>query len=296
MAKKLKIGFIGLGLMGKPMAHNLLRKGFQVTGYNRSKQPLLDLEKKGLNIANNPKEVAEQSDVIILMLTSVKESSIVIYKKNGLVEGLKRGKIILDMSTSNPEEAIKLGKRLFKKGIYFLDAPVSRGQKAAVKGQLSVMVGGNEKIFKKCMPIFKAVGTKIFYLGPLGSGLYVKALNNFTYAMNLVSATQGIKMLKKKGIGLKKAIEVITNSSGQNQALSSSINRNIGNPDPRINFYLKHMKKDVGIFDDVMKAQKVDHLFSSQVSRFMKKMAKQYGDKDAMYIFEHIVLKNRKIK
>jgi 2-hydroxy-3-oxopropionate reductase len=295
MAKKLNIGFIGLGLMGKPMARNLMKKGFSVTGYNRSKQPLQELEKEGLNIARNSKEVAEQSEVIILMLPSVKDSVKIIYRKNGLIEGLKRGKIVLDMSTSNPEETIKLGKRLHKKGVHLLDAPVSRGQKAAVSGQLSVMVGGDKKIFTKCIPVFKSVGTKIFYLGPLGAGLYVKALNNFTYAMNLLSAAQGMKMLKKKGIDLKKATRVITDSSGQNQALSSSINRNLGKAHPTINFYLKYMKKDVGIFDDIMKAQKIDHLFASDVSRFFNKMSKQYGDEDAMYIFEHLVLKNKKV-
>lgn len=296
MAKKLTVGFIGLGLMGKPMAANLLKKGFSVTGYNRSRQSLLDLNKKGLVIAKNPKKVAEQSEVIILMLPSVKDSVKIIYQKNGLMEGLKRGNIILDMSTSNPEETIKLGKRLRKKGVHLLDAPVSRGQGAAVKGQLSVMAGGEKRIFAKCMPIFEAVGTKIFYLGPLGAGLYVKALNNFTYAMNLVSATQGIIMLKKKGINLKKAVQVIANSSGDNQALSVSINRNLGAAHPTINFYLKYMKKDVGIFDDIMKAQKVDHLFASDVSKFFIKMSKKFGDEDAMYIFEHLVLNNKKVK
>ncbi|MBU0612586.1 NAD(P)-dependent oxidoreductase [Patescibacteria group bacterium] len=296
MAKKLKVGFIGLGLMGKPMAGNLLKKGFSVSGYNRSKQSLQELEKKGLKIAKNPKEVAEQSEAIILMLPSVKDSVKIIYQKSGLIEGLIKGKIVLDMSTSNPEETIKLGKRLRKKGVHLLDAPVSRGQRAAVKGDLSVMVGGEKRLFEKCLPIFKAVGTKIYYLGPLGSGLYVKALNNFTYAMNLVSATQGVKMLKQKGIDLKKAVQVIANSSGDNQALSMSINRNLGKAHPKINFYLKYMKKDVGIFNDVMKTQKVDHLFASEVSNFFKKMAKQYGEEDAMYIFEYLILQNKKVK
>ena len=183
--KKTNIGFIGLGMMGKYMAKNLLKNNYKVTGYNRSKEVLNKLKKAGLNIAASAKEVAEQSEVIILMLPSAKETNRVILGKNGLAQGLKKGTIVIDMSTSNPAETTKIMKRLKKKGVTMLEAPVSRGQRAAVNGTLSIMVGGDKKCFQKCLPIFKAMGEYIVYLGPFGSGMYVKSLNNFIFAMNL---------------------------------------------------------------------------------------------------------------
>ena len=292
--KKYKLGFIGLGMMGKYMAKNLLKNKYKVTGYNRSKQVLKELQKSGLDIATSPKQVALQSDIVILMLPSAKETGQIIFGKNGLVQGLKRGQIVVDMSTSNPVETTKLMKRLKKKGIHMLEAPVSRGQGAAVNGTLSVMVGGDKKSFQKCLAIFKAMGEYIVHLGPFGSAMYVKALNNFLYAMNLLASSQGLVIMKKNKVDMAKAIEVISESSGQNQAISTSIRSRLGQKHPSINFYLKHMAKDMKIFYDVTKNQKVQHLLAKPVVDFMSKMAKKYNDKDAMYIYEHFVLKNKR--
>ena len=151
--KKIKLGFIGLGMMGKYMAKNLLKNNYQVIGYNRSKKILDELKKSGLNIAKTPKQVAEESDVIILMLPTSKETNQVIFGKNGLTAGLTKGQIVIDMSTSNPVETTKIMKRLKTKGIIMIEAPVSRGQKAAVKGTLSIMAGGNKKAYQKSSKI-----------------------------------------------------------------------------------------------------------------------------------------------
>ena len=293
--KKTNIGFIGLGMMGKYMAKNLLKNNYKVTGYNRSKEVLNKLKKAGLNIAASAKEVAEQSEVIILMLPSAKETNRVILGKNGLAQGLKKGTIVIDMSTSNPAETTKIMKRLKKKGVTMLEAPVSRGQRAAVNGTLSIMVGGDKKCFQKCLPIFKAMGEYIVYLGPFGSGMYVKSLNNFIFAMNLLACTQGLVIMKKNKIDLRKAIDVICESSGDNTAMSSSIRRNLSKKDPAIGFYLKYMAKDMNIFNEVVKDQKVNHALSKPVLDFFAKMSKKYGEEDAMYIFEHFVQKNRKV-
>ncbi len=292
--KKQKLGFIGLGLMGKYMAKNLLKNDYQVVGFNRSKEVLYELEKSGLNIAKNPKEVAEKSEIVILMLPSSKETNQVIFSKNGLAEGLKKSQIVIDMSTSNPVETKKIMKILKKKGVIMMDAPVSRGQRAAVSGTLSVMVGGDKKSFLKCLPIFKSMGEYITYLGPFGSGMYVKALNNFLFAMNLLASTQGLIIMKKNKIDIKKAVEVISESSGNNSAIGDSIKSRLGQKHPSINFYLKYMSKDMNIFNEVVKNQKVNHVLAKPVSDFFNKISKKYGDKDAMYIFEHFVLNNKK--
>ncbi|MBU2542177.1 NAD(P)-dependent oxidoreductase [Patescibacteria group bacterium] len=230
--KKIKIGFIGLGMMGKYMAKNLLKNKYQVVGYNRSKKVLIELKKLGLNITNSPKEVAEQSDIIILMLPSDKDTKRVVFGKNGLAQGLKKGQVVIDMSTSNPVETTKIMKQLKKKKVIMMDAPVSRGQKAAVSGTLSIMVGGDKKSYKRCLPIFKAMGEYVAYLGPFGSGMYVKSLNNFIFAMNLLACSQGLAIMKKNKIDLRKSIDIICESSGDNKALRSSIKRNLNKKHP----------------------------------------------------------------
>ncbi len=292
--KKYKLGFIGLGQMGKFMAVNLIKNGYKVTGFNRSKKVLNELEKFGLIVANNPKQVALASEVVILMLPSSQETKQVVFGKNGLLAGLKKGQIVVDMSTSNPIETIKIMKVLKKKGAIMLDAPVSRGQRAAVKGTLSIMVGGDKKAFQKCLPIFKSMGTYVVYLGKFGSGLYVKALNNFIFAMNLLASTQGLMIMKKNKIDLRKAVEVISESSGKNAALSDSIKKRLGEKHPKINFYLKYMAKDMNIFNEVVKNQKVNNVLAKPVLDFFNKLAKKYGNEDTMYIFEHFILKGHK--
>jgi len=292
--KKTKIGFIGLGMMGKYMAKNLIKNNYQVTGYNRSKKVLAELKKTGLVVSDSPKQVAEKCDVVILMLPTHKETNDVVFGKNGLNQGLTKGQIVIDMSTSNPAETTKIMKRLKKKGVIMMDAPVSRGQKAAVNGTLSIMTGGEKKAFQKCLPIFKSMGTFVVHLGPFGSGMYVKAFNNFLFAMNLLASTQGLLIMKKNKIDFKKAIEVISESSGENQGLSFDIKNNLGKKHPTIGFYLKYMTKDVGIFDQVVKDQKISHSVAKPVLDFYKKMSKDYGDEDTMYLFEHLALKGEK--
>ena len=291
--KKQKIGFIGLGLMGKYMALNLLKNNYQVVGFNRSKKVLNQLKKSGLKIAKNSKEVAEQSDVVILMLPTHKETNQVIFGKDGLIKGLKKGQIVIDMSTSNPVETKKIFNSLKKKGIIMMDAPVSRGQGAAVSGTLSIMVGGDKKTFQKCLPIFKSMGKYITYLGPFGSGMYVKALNNFLYAMNLLASTQGLMIIKKNKVDLKNAVKVISESSGTNDAISFSIKNQIGQKNPSINFYLKYMAKDVDIFNEVVKNEKTNNVLSKPVLEYFKKMSKKYGEKDLMYIYQRSVVEGR---
>jgi 3-hydroxyisobutyrate dehydrogenase len=292
--KKQRIGFIGLGWMGKYMALNLLKDNYRVVGFNRSKKVLSELEKKGMKVANNPKEVAEESDIIILMLPTHKETKQVISGKDGLEKGLKKGHIVIDMSTSNPVETKKFHQVLKKKGVTMMDAPVSRGQRAAVEGDLSIMVGGDKKAFKKCLPIFKSMGNYITYLGPFGSGMYVKSLNNFLYAMNMLASSQGMAILKKNKVDLKKAAKVILESSGNNDAIGVSIRNRIGQEHPSINFFLKYMAKDMGIFNEVVRDQGAQHVLAKPVLNYFKSMAKKYGDEDAMYVYEHHVIKGKK--
>ncbi|MBI3636018.1 MAG: NAD(P)-binding domain-containing protein, partial [Candidatus Rokubacteria bacterium] len=164
------IGFIGLGIMGRPMAKNLLKAGYPLVVHSRSRGPVDELAKAGAKTANSPKEVAGQVDVLITMLPNSPDVELVALGRDGIVEGAKKGLIVLDMSTISPIVSQKVGKELATKGVRMQDAPVSGGEKGAIDGALSIMVGGDKDVFDAVLPIFQAMGKTITRLGPLGFG------------------------------------------------------------------------------------------------------------------------------
>ena len=286
--KKPHIGFVGFGQMGQPMAKNLLKAGYFITGFNRSEKSVRQIKHRGLTIATTPKQVAKNSQVIILMLPSDKETEKIIFGYKGMISGLNRGSIIIDMSTSNPEKVKKIANRLKKINVKYLDAPVSRGRQAAMTGTLSIMVGGNKSLFQKCLPILKAMGGSIFYIGPLGSGLYVKVFNNFLFAINMLAGAQGLTILRKQKVNLEKAINVISISSGSNTALVESIGHLLNIKHPQMGFYLKHMYKDIKIFNDIARNSKVTQSYIAPTLKYYKRFSKSTQYYDIMYIYEHL--------
>lgn len=160
-----KVGFIGLGAMGKPMATNLLKKGFPLTVFDIRKDPLEELVSLGAKPAGSPKEVAEVSDVIITMLPSSPDVEAVILGKEGVMEGIREGSIVIDMSTISPTTTKKIGNVLSGKGVRVIDAPVARTVKAAVEGKLAIFVGGDGEVFEECRPILEAMGSDIYHVG-----------------------------------------------------------------------------------------------------------------------------------
>ncbi|MCH7492399.1 NAD(P)-dependent oxidoreductase [Patescibacteria group bacterium] len=270
------------------MAKNLLKAGYLMTGFNRTEKAVRQIKHNGLTIATTPKQVAENSQVIILILPSDKDTKKVIFGHNGMISGLKSGSIIIDMSTSNPEEVKKIANRLKKIDVKYLDAPVSRGRQAAVNGTLSIMVGGHKPLFQKCLPILKAMGDSIFYIGPLGSGLYVKVLNNFLFAINMLAGAQGLTILRKKKVNLEKAIKVISISSGSNAALVESIGHLLNIKHPQIGFYLKHMYKDIKIFNDIARNSKATQSYIAPTLKYYRRFSKNSELRDIMYIYEHL--------
>ena len=153
-----KIGFIGLGIMGTPMPKNLLKAGFDLTVYNRTRSKMEELLKEGAKSASSPKEVAESSEVIITMLTDSPDVEEVVLGPEGVIEGVKANSVVIDMSTISPKVTQKVAARLKEKSAHMLDAPVSGGLWGAVSATLAIMVGGERSIFDRCMPIFEAMG------------------------------------------------------------------------------------------------------------------------------------------
>ena len=173
----MKIGFVGLGTMGKPMSKNLIKAGHKLTVYDVVEAPLRELEDLGANVVHSSKEVAEKSDLVITMLPDSPDVEKAALGRSGVFEGIKNGSTYIDMSTISPVTARKLAEVARAKSVRILDAPVTGGEKRAIEATLTIMVGGAKEDFDACLPVFQAMGKNIVYCGGVGSGQVVKACN-----------------------------------------------------------------------------------------------------------------------
>jgi 2-hydroxy-3-oxopropionate reductase len=194
-----KIGFIGLGIMGRPMAKNLLKAGFSLVVYDVRKEPVEDLVKAGAAGASSSREVAEKTKVVIIIVPDSAEVKDVVLGKDGVMEGVKPGTIVIDMSSINPLVSQELAKELKKKGAEMLDAPVSGGEPGAIQGTLAIMVGGDEKIFNECLDILKPMGKNIVRVGSIGAGGFTKLVNQIIVAVNIATVGEAFTLGVKAG-------------------------------------------------------------------------------------------------
>lgn len=194
------VGFIGLGIMGRPMARNLLKAGYSLIVHSRSRGPVDEIVKAGAKAAASPKEVAGQCDVLITMLPNSPDVEQVALGPGGIVEGARRGLVFVDMSTISPIVTQKIGKALEPRGVAMLDAPVSGGEKGAIDGALSIMVGGDKAVFESVLPILQAMGKTITLLGPLGFGGFTKLANQIIVAGNLTALAEALTLGRKAGL------------------------------------------------------------------------------------------------
>ncbi|MBT9167457.1 MAG: 2-hydroxy-3-oxopropionate reductase [Syntrophomonadaceae bacterium] len=214
-----KIGFIGLGIMGKPMAKNLLSAGYSLVVYNRSKGAVRELEETGAKGANSAKEVARQTDVVITMLPDSADVSQVILGPAGVIEGTKEGNIIIDMSTIAYKVTRKIAAEAEARGVEMLDAPVSGGEQGAIDGMLSIMVGGKREVFEHCLDIFYAMGKNIVHVGDIGMGQVVKACNQVITGLTLEAVAEAIVLGTKAGVNPKLMVKAISGGAARCWAL-----------------------------------------------------------------------------
>jgi 2-hydroxy-3-oxopropionate reductase len=194
------IGFIGLGIMGRPMARNLLKAGYSLVVHSRSRPPVDELVAAGAKAATSARDVAGQSDVLITMLPNSPDVELVALGPNGVIEGARPGLVFVDMSTISPIVSQKVGQALEAKGVRMLDAPVSGGERGAIDGALSIMVGGDQAVFDEVLPILQAMGKTITRLGPLGFGGFTKLANQIIVAVNLTALGEALTLAKKAGL------------------------------------------------------------------------------------------------
>ncbi len=204
-----KIGFIGLGIMGRPMAKNLLKAGFSLVVYDINPLAVEDLVKAGAQAARSSKEVAEKAETLILMLPDSPEVKEAVLGKNGVIEGVRRGSLVIDMSSINPLVSQEIAKALKAKGVEMLDAPVSGGEPMAIQGTLSIMVGGDAKAFQENLDLFKHLGKNVVHAGALGAGGFTKLCNQIVVALNIAAVGEALTLGVKAGLDPQVIFEAI---------------------------------------------------------------------------------------
>jgi len=216
---KQRIGFIGTGIMGLPMAKNLLKAGFELTVFNRTKSKAAQAIAEGALWADSPGEIAQKCDVIITCVTDTPDVEAVLLGKSGVIDNARPGLICIDMSTISPAETKRISKILAKKQITLIDAPVSGGQIGAIQAKLSIMAGGPRDVFKSLIPIFEAMGKTITYCGKSGTGQLTKLANQIMGIHTVMSAAEGLAFAEKAGLDLDTTLKATAGGAAGSNSL-----------------------------------------------------------------------------
>ena len=275
-----KVGFIGLGIMGKPMAKNLLEAGHELVVYNRTTEKAEELAGDGATVAGSPKEVAEQSDVIITMLPDSPQVEEVLAGEGGVLEGIREGSLIVDMSTISPVVTRELAAKAGEHGASMLDAPVSGGDVGAIDGTLSIMVGGSEADFERAGPLFEAMGKTITHVGEIGAGQVVKAANQIVVALTIEAVSEALVLGSKAGVDPAKILDVLGGGLAGNKVMEVKREKMLGHSfDPGFKIELHH--KDLGIALATGREYGVSLPVTAVVDQMLEALeAKGRGDRD----------------
>ena len=204
-----KIGFVGLGIMGKPMAKNLVKAGYEVTVFDVRPEPIAELVAAGAKAGSSPKDVAARSEVIITMLPNSPHVKEAVLGQGGVIEGVQPGSIVVDMSSIAPAASQEVAAKLAQKGIPMLDAPVSGGEPKAVDATLAIMVGGAEDVFNEMKPILAKLGASVTHVGAVGSGNVTKLANQMIVALNIAAVSEALVLATKAGVSPERVFDAI---------------------------------------------------------------------------------------
>lgn len=238
------VGLIGLGLMGKPMARNLLKAGFPLVVWNRSSAKAEDLVREGAKLGANPRDTAARADVLITIVSDPPALEEVLFGPSGAMEGLRRGGIFIDSSTISPDLARRAAAACAERGVDFLDAPVTGGTWGAEKGELVFMIGGKAEVLERAQPVLDALGKRFFLLGPNGAGQTVKLAMNLILALEVDALVEAIALVAAAGVQGEKLVEVLQSSMGRSALLDVKAPLILKNEFPA-SFPLRLMHKDV---------------------------------------------------
>lgn len=288
----MRIGFIGLGIMGKPMSKNMLKAGYDLVVLDVNKAAVDEVVAAGAQTAPTPKTVAEQTDIIITMLPNSPHVKQVVLGENGIIEGAKAGAVVIDMSSIAPLVSREIAAKLAEKGIEMLDAPVSGGEPKAIEGTLSVMVGGKKEIFDKCYDVMKSMAGSVVLTGEVGAGNVTKLANQVVVALNIAAMSEALVLATKAGVNPELVYEAIKGGLAGSTVLNAKaplvMDRKF-DPGFRINLHIKDLNNvletshEIGVplpltaaVMEMMQALKVDgmgDLDHGALVRYYEKMA-----------------------
>lgn len=277
----IKIGFIGLGTMGKPMAINLLKAGYSLVVNDIDKKTVVELVSKGATTLNSYSSIAAVCDIVITMLPESKHVENVVFGLNGILEGAKPGFLLIDMSSIAPAISIKVNQALLAKGADSLDAPVSGGHQGAEAGILSIMAGGSETAFKRGLPVLEKLGTKILHMGETGSGQTTKLCNQILIGIHIQAVAEAFALAEKSGLDLHKVREALMGGAANSRVLELHGQKILDRTFDQPAFKLKLHRKDLNNALDTGKAIAVPLYLTAFVAQQMDAaMAQGFAELD----------------
>lgn len=284
----MKVGIIGLGMLGNAVAMHLLDEGFDLIVYNRTKEKTSQVEKKGAKIALTPKDVTKNSDLIITIVKDADALEQISFGSDGIIEGIHEGVIVADMSTISPKESKDISEQFEKHGIVKLDIPVMGGPNVAITGDLTMMVSGNKNTFEECRNIFEKITSKIFFLGDNGVANSVKLAMNLQITMLALSLAEGIMLVKKTDVDPKIFLEIL-NSTYFKTGMSEKKAYKMIEGKYDTTFTLSNLKKDIAIMTNTAKSLGIELPMLKKAEEVYGNAIKEgFGDIDYTGIIEYI--------
>ena len=269
-----KIGFIGVGVMGKSMILNLIKRGYEVSIYTRTKEKALEAIENGAIWYDSIKDCVADVETVITMVGFPRDVEEVYFDDQGILNHAKSGSYIIDMTTTSPKLSKRIYEAALEKGIFALDAPVSGGDVGAKKGTLSIMVGGDKEVFDRCYPILEVMGTNIIYEGPAGSGQHTKMANQIALSGVIASVCEAISYAKSVGLDVRKMLDSISTGAAGSWQMSNMAPRILkGNLEP--GFFIKHFIKDMEIAKEEAQDVDLELQVLNKVLEMYKKLANE---------------------
>ncbi len=275
----MRVGFIGLGTMGAPMARNLLNAGFDATVHNRTRAKEDSLVELGAARAPTPSEAAAVADVVVTIVSDTRDVEAVLFGDDGVAFGARPGTVVVDMSTISPEATRGFGERLAEREVRYVDAPVSGGSEGAEQGTLTIMCGGDAGDVERVRPVLEAMGSKVTHIGPLGSGQLTKAVNQIIIGGYFLALAEGLTFGMKAGLDMDKVIEAISAGMCRSAVLDMRASNMLTDTHP-LGFKLALHLKDLGIAIDAADALGVDLRLAEMVRDIEQSLAAERGGED----------------
>jgi 3-hydroxyisobutyrate dehydrogenase len=271
----MNIGYIGIGIMGLPMAGNLLRAGHSLFVHNRTPAKCEPLARRGATVCTSPADVAKSAEIVFINVPDTPDVEQVIFGPDGIVQSARPGLVVIDNSTISPNATRRFAERLRQQGVDYLDAPVSGGDIGAQNAALAIMVGGSAEAFQKCLPLFKVLGSKVVHVGPVGMGQTTKACNQLFCALHMLACCEAITLARKAGLDPATMIDVVSSGAGASWALTNLGPKIVkGDFDP--GFMIDLLSKDLRLAAELADESGLD-LAGANLARHLFDQARQQG-------------------